>query len=89
MAKIQGSPEAIERMIAQIDSVIAKQHDTMLFLVNTYKAVGSEWNDSKYQELGAIISSAVKSLQAPLQDLEKSRAKLARLKDILNAYLGA
>ena len=68
MAKVQGSPEALNQMANQIRRVIQQETATAQALQSAYRAAGSEWNDAKYRELGSVVNQAVSAIQAPIAD---------------------
>ena len=87
MAKVQGSPEALNQMAAQIKRVIQQETQTAQALLTAYKAAGSEWNDSKYQQLGSVINQAVSAIKAPISELETAVQKIKKMEHDLRAYL--
>ena len=88
MAKVQGSPEALNQMAAQIKRVIQQETQTAQALLTAYKAAGSEWNDSKYQQLGSVINQAVSAIKAPISELETAVQKIKKMEQDFRAYLG-
>ena len=88
MAKVQGSPEALNQMAAQIKRVIQQETQTAQALITAYKAAGSEWNDSKYQQLGSVINQAVSAIKAPISELETAVQKIKKMEQDFRAYLG-
>lgn len=88
MSKVQGSPEALNQMAAQIRRVIQQETQTAQALQTAYKAAGSEWNDAKYQQLGGVINQAVSAIKAPLSELESAVQKIKKMEQDLRAYLG-
>lgn len=88
MAKVQGSPEALNQMAAQIRKVIQQETQAAQALQTAYRAAGSEWNDSKYQQLGGVVSQAVSAIKAPIAELEAAIQKIKKMESDLRAYLG-
>lgn len=88
MAKVQGSPEALNQMASQIKRVIQQENQAAQALQTAYRAAGSEWNDSKYQQLGGVISQAVSAIKAPIAELEAAVTKIKKMEADLRAYLG-
>ena len=87
MAKVQGSPEALNQMASQIKRVIQQETQAAQALQSAYRAAGSEWNDSKYQQLGGVISQAVSAIKAPISELESAVQKIKKMEQDLRAYL--
>lgn len=87
MTKVQGSPEALNQMANQIKKVIQQEMSAAQALQNAYKAAGSEWNDSKYQQLGSVISQAVNAIKAPISELESAVQKIKKMESDLSNYL--
>lgn len=87
MAKVQGSPEALNQMAAQIQRVIQQELQTAQALQSAYRAAGSEWNDAKYQQLGTVINQVVSAIKTPISELESAVQKIKKLEKDLRAYL--
>lgn len=87
MAKVQGSPEALNQMAAQIQRVIQQELQTAQVLQSAYRAAGSEWNDAKYQQLGTVINQVVSAIKTPISELESAVQKIKKLEKDLRAYL--
>ena len=87
MARVQGSPEALNQMANQIKKVIQQETATAQALQTAYKAAGSEWNDAKYLQLGGVISQAVSAIRAPIAELESAVAKIKKMENDLRSYL--
>ena len=52
----KSSPEAMDRMINNITKFIQVQQSVAQSLKSDYIAVGEEWDDKQYQNLGAVIT---------------------------------
>ena len=89
MAKVQGSPEALNQMANQIRKVIQQETAAAQALQTAYKAAGSEWNDAKYQQLGGVVSQAVSAIKAPISELESAISKIKKMEADLREYLGS
>lgn len=89
MAKVQGSPEALNQMANQIRNVIQQETAAAQALQTAYKVAGSEWNDAKYQQLGGVVSQAASALKAPISELESAISKIKKMEADLRAYLGS
>ena len=76
----KSSPEAMERMINNIKKFIQ-------VLKSDYIAVGEEWDDKQYQNLGAVIDQAVAALSSNYATLSECTTRLQVLKRILEDYL--
>lgn len=87
MAKVQGSPEALSQMASQIRRVIQQENAAAQALQTSYKAAGSEWNDSKYQQLGTIVNQTVSAIKQPMAELEAAIQKIKKMEQDLRAYL--
>lgn len=88
MARVQGSPEALNQMASQIKRVIQQETQTAQALQTAYKAAGSDWNDSKYQQLGSVVNQAVSAIKAPIAELESAVQKIKKMEQDLRNYLG-
>lgn len=60
----KSSPEAMDRMINNITKFIQVQQSVAQSLKSDYIAVGEEWDDKQYQNLGAVIDQAVAALSS-------------------------
>ena len=89
MAKVQGSPEALSQMANQIQRVIQQENAAAQALQQAYKSAGSEWNDSKYQQLGVVVNDAVSAIKQPIADLESAIQKIKKMEKELRAYLAS
>ena len=81
----KSSPEAMERMINNITKFI--QQSVAQSLKSDYIAVGEEWDDKQYQNLGAVIDQAVAALSSNYATLSECTTRLQVLKRILEDYL--
>ena len=81
----KSSPEAMERMINNITKFI--QESVAQSLKSDYIAVGEEWDDKQYQNLGAVIDQAVAALSSNYATLSECTTRLQVLKRILEDYL--
>lgn len=89
MAKVQGSPEALSQMANQIKKVIQQENAAAQALQQAYRSAGSEWNDAKYQQLGAVVNDAVTAIRQPIADLEAAIQKIKKMEQELRAYLAS
>ena len=80
----KSSPEAMDRMINNITKFIQVQQSVAQSLKSDYIAVGEEWDDKQYQNLGAVIDQAVSSNYATLSECT---TRLQVLKRMLEDYL--
>lgn len=88
MARVQGSPEALNQMANQIRKVIQQETAAAQALQTAYRAAGSEWNDTKYQQLGTVVNQAVSAIKAPISELESAIQKIKKMEADLRNYLG-
>ena len=55
-------------------------------LTRKYQEAGSYWKDSKYQQLGGIVTDCTTALNKPVKELEDCVKKLVALKDAIDEY---
>ena len=87
MASINTSPEAMDRMINNLTRFNSNLQALMAALKSDYNAVGLEWQDSKYDELGEVLNDAAQSLKSSSESLETTISDIQRLKSKLEEYL--
>ena len=61
-------------------------NSTASTLQGKYQAAGSGWKDSKYAELGGIISECINSLRGPIDGLANTQSTLSSLLAIISEY---
>ena len=83
----KSSPEAMDRMINNITKFIQVQQSVAQSLKSDYIAVGEEWDDKQYQNLGAVIDQAVAALSSNYATLSECTTRLQVLKRLLEDYL--
>jgi len=84
---VSTSPEALGRMAQNIRSFIEMQNQLITSLKRDYDSVGAEWNDPKYREFGAKLTSTTTSIQRTEPELQELIAKLMELQRKLEDYL--
>jgi hypothetical protein len=87
MSQTHASPEALDRMAKNITKFLQVQQDVVSALKRDYQAVGGEWQDKKYQELGAVVDQAVTAINSSSAPLSTCVTKVQVLKGILEQYL--
>lgn len=87
MAQARASVEAMDRMIKNITKFMTNQQALMSALRSDYAAVGEEWNDPKYQQLGDALSQAITAISGSSTSLSECITKLQLLKGKLEDYL--
>lgn len=83
----KASPQAMERMINNITKFIQVQQGVVQSLKSDYIAVGEEWDDKQYVNLGAVIDQMVTALSSNYVTLSECTTKLQLLKGMLEDYL--
>ena len=83
----KSSPAAMDRMITNITKFIQVQQSVAQSLKSDNIAVGEEWDDKQYQNLGSVIDQAVAALSSNYSTLSECTTKLQVLKGILEDYL--
>ncbi len=83
----QASPEAMDRMISNLTKCIQAQQSVAAALKSDYQAVGEEWNDKQYENLGTVIDTAVRDLSSNYASLSECITRLQILKQKLIEYL--
>ena len=63
----KSSPEAMDRMINNITKFIQVQQSVAQSLKSDYIAVGEEWDDKQYQNLGAVIAKLLQPFPLTMQ----------------------
>ncbi len=87
MASINTSPEAMDRMINNLTRFNSNLQALMAALKSDYNAVGLEWQDPRYNELGEVLNDAAQSLKSSSESLETTVHDIQRLKSKLEEYL--
>jgi hypothetical protein len=87
MAVTHTSPEALDRMARNITKFLEAQQNVISALKRDYQAVGGEWQDKKYQELGAVVDQAESAIRSSSAPLSTCVSKIQVLKGILEQYL--
>jgi len=83
----KASPEAMDRMIQNLTKCIMAQKSVADALKSDYQAVGEEWNDKQYENLGLVVSTAVRDLSSTYTSLSECITRLQLLKRMLEDYL--
>ena len=55
-------------------------------MIRNYNSLGSDWNDEKYRELGAIVRSCSDALRQPVSELQRCERFLQRIYNSLAEY---
>ena len=89
MARTSASTEAMDRMIRNLQRFMSNQQSLINALRSDYAAVGNEWNDIKYRQLGEVLNQGVRSVSQSSEALNQCIPKLRALKEALEQYLNS
>lgn len=81
------SLEAMTRMISNVTKAIQAEQAVVDALKRDYRAVGAEWNDKQYENLGPVIDDAVRELSGNQAKLSECITRLQLLRSKLEEYL--
>lgn len=79
MAGVSVEQSAVAGAISLCNQSIESFKKTGSNLVRSYQQAGGSWKDSKYKQLGSIVSDCKSALDNPISELESCRAKLEAL----------
>lgn len=83
------SQAAVETAMKSCTNVAQELRNAIQNLKSKYNQAGSSWKDSKYKELGDIISSCCSALAQPIEQLGDCYKSLQRLSKVISEYEGA
>lgn len=83
----KSSPEAMDEMIRNMTKFMTVQQGLIQSIKNDYAAVGQEWNDKQYENLGVVIDQIISSISSTYTTLSESTTRLQLLKRKLEEYL--
>lgn len=86
MSEINVDSLYIKSLLVNLDNSIVNIHQTILFINNSYRDLGTGWKDSKYQELGQIVDKCTEKLGKLRNELYYSFHKLYSLYEIICEY---
>ena len=76
----------IENLLKDLDNGIVNIHQTILFINDSYRNLGTEWKDAKYKELGKIVDKCTEELGNLRNELFAAFEKLYSLFKIVLEY---
>ena len=86
MSGIQTSSQAIREAISVCGSAIDTLRVTQRGMQSKYIEAGKDWNDSKYQELGAVVDECNQSIKKALRELETCLVPLKNMENSIDEY---
>ena len=86
MAGVSVEAAAVAGAISLCQQTIQEFNKASSSLSRKYQAAGTTWKDSKYQQLGGIVSECTKALDNPVKELEMCIQKLTALQKAIAAY---
>ena len=84
--RVNGSPEALEKMAKNISKFIEAQGRLVASLNSDYRSAGQEWKDSKYQQLGTIINDACRVINNSTPTLTRCVSGIQSMKRAMDEY---
>jgi len=86
MANVSVGLPAIQQAQAICNGVIQDLNGSAQKLNQRYNDAGQRWKDSKYKQLGGIISDCSSALRSPIEELFDILKKLAEIEKVLVEY---
>ena len=86
MANAQVSSAAIGKAIQMCNGAVTALNDASKQLQTRYQAAGSGWKDSKYAQLGGIVSNCQNALGEPVSKIQDCIETLQEIASIVASY---
>lgn len=86
MANVSVESAAVSGAITLCQQSITQFSKASTDLSRKYQSAGSSWKDSKYQQLGGIVSECTTALSKPIKQLEECVKKLTALQKAISEY---
>jgi len=89
MAGVDVTRSAVQKAMSSCVAAATELQKASKNLSKQYAAAGSGWKDSKYKELGSIVSECNDAMRDPISQLGECHKTLTELDKILEAYESA
>ena len=87
MSKAGANPEVLGNMVQILTRFIDLQDNVVSNLKSQYGNVGSDWDDQKYEELGAVLDEVTAAISGTNATLSTCITKIQLLQRIMEDYL--
>lgn len=89
MADVDVTRSAVQKAMQGRVAAATELQGASRKLKQQYDAAGSGWKDSKYKELGSIVTECLEAMKTPVIQLGDCHKTLGELDKILEAYESA
>ena len=89
MADVDVTRSAVQKAMQSCVAAATELQNATRKLKAQYDAAGSGWKDSKYKELGSIVSECTAAMKEPISQLGDCHTTLGQLDAILAEYESA
>ena len=89
MANVDVTRNSVQKAMLSCVAAATELQNATRKLKQQYSAAGAGWKDSKYKELGSIITECTSAMQDPISQLGECHATLQKLDGLLAEYESA
>jgi len=89
MADVNVTRSAVKKAMSSCVAAANELKNASQNMIRQYQAAGTGWKDSKYAELGSIVSECNNAMKEPVNQLQGCYQTLGQLDAILEAYENA